>query len=406
MIDIDLPKEGRYLVAVSFGPDSMALLNMLYERRYDVGVAHVNYHHRPASDLEQTGLEQYCLIRDIPIYVLDIPKKDITGNFQAWARTARYEFFKEIAAETGASGVVTAHHQDDHLETAVMQQKRKTRAIYMGISPNSTWSGLPIFRPLLKRTKMELLAYCDELKVPYAIDASNLSDDYERNRIRHHVIEAMTTADRRQLLAVIETHNNKMEAIKVRLTTPANEGKIPVAALEGYDEDELFVALHILLEKELTGFPISNHLIQEVRHAAASKRNYWKRHLRGNHWLIRNYGEIEVIKLDHVSGYSYVYDKPSKDETPYFYIDFTSGSHRDLVSLDDYPITVRNAKMGDAIIIKNKTRQLRRLFIDWKMPRHRRSSWPVIVGKDGRILFVPRHQKDFEPNATSRFYVK
>ena len=76
------------------------------------------------------------------------------------------------------------------------------------------------------------------------------------------------------------------------------------------------------------------------------------------------------------------------------------------ITLPDYPITIRNAKSDDVIEILNYSKELRRMFIDWKMPISLRNRWPVILNKDGKIIYVPRYLKDFVIPANSNFYVK
>jgi len=138
-----LDKEKTYIVAVSFGPDSMALLHLLQQEHFKIEVAHVNYHLRKESDLEQSQLEQYCLQHDVPLHVLDVssfPK----GNLQEQARKIRYDFFKELAATLQAEGILTAHHQDDDLETAIMQHQRSMLYEYFGIRPVGHWDSFCI----------------------------------------------------------------------------------------------------------------------------------------------------------------------------------------------------------------------------------------------------------------------
>ena len=406
MINLELNKDKHYLVAVSFGPDSMALLNMLYLERFHISVAHVNYHRRPESDLEQTGLEQYCLDRDIPLFVLDIPKQDVKGNFQAWAREARYRFFKEISDEIKADALLTAHQLDDHLETALMQQKRKTMALCMGICRETTIDGMNIIRPLLHLRKAELLEYCQTHDVAYAIDSSNLTDHYERNRVRHHVLAKLGQHDIERLVEQASSYNARIQGLLETHKEITQKKRILASSITAYDDVELFVALHLLISTRCPSCPISKTLRAEVRQIAQKSDSYWRRHLRGNIWLVRNYEWLEIVSEDTGKPYSFTYEHPSLADTPYFYMDFRSGSHRQLVLENHYPITIRSPLPDDAIIINGTSRSLRRLFIDWKLPRHRRRSWPVVLDKNGIIVFVPRYQKDFVPDASSRFYAK
>ena len=90
---MNLDKSKKYVVACSFGPDSMALLDMMIKENYDLVVAHVNYHKRKESDFEQSSLIEYCKKHGVHCCVLD--KRDLkhAGNFQEWARRFRYQFF-------------------------------------------------------------------------------------------------------------------------------------------------------------------------------------------------------------------------------------------------------------------------------------------------------------------------
>ena len=113
----------RVLIGVSGGPDSMALLDMMKDK-YEVYVAHVNYHHRDSALRDEKIVEKYCMKYQLPFF-----KKDYVevggGNFQENARIFRYEFYKEIIDKYNLEYVMLAHHKDDLIETYLMQKKRK-----------------------------------------------------------------------------------------------------------------------------------------------------------------------------------------------------------------------------------------------------------------------------------------
>ena len=96
-INLSLDKTKKYVVACSFGPDSMALLDAAIKENLNIVVAHVNYRKREAAQTEQKELVSYCENRNIPIYVLDLINQKPVGNFQSWARKKRYEFFKMVS---------------------------------------------------------------------------------------------------------------------------------------------------------------------------------------------------------------------------------------------------------------------------------------------------------------------
>jgi tRNA(Ile)-lysidine synthase len=121
-MQIKLDRDKRYLLACSYGPDSMALFSVLVRDKYMFAVAHVNYGLRgKESDLETGNLIQYCKDKNKECFVRKINGKNIKGNFQNAARKIRYEFFKEIAETHNFDVLLTAHHADDVIETYLMQ---------------------------------------------------------------------------------------------------------------------------------------------------------------------------------------------------------------------------------------------------------------------------------------------
>ena len=104
--------------------------------------------------------------------------------------------------------------------------------------------------------------------------------------------------------------------------------------------------------------------------------------------------------------FEYVLTEPGVLDTPYFFLDFSKDSLRRNVFDADYPLIIRNARADDVYQILGYTKELRRLFIDWKMPKSIRNRWPIIINKDGVIVYVPRYQKEFVPTEGCNFYVK
>lgn len=196
-----------YLVAVSGGPDSTALLNMLRNLKCPLVICHVNYHKRKESDSEQAMIGRYAEKWHIPYHVLDTSSMKPEGNFQAWAREVRYAFFQKQYRAYRAAGLFVAHQEDDLLETYLMQKKRGGIVSYYGLKEETELLGMRVLRPLLNFTKAELEDYCRRNRLDYSIDASNLRDDYLRNRIRHCVVEKMSSSDRAALRKEIDENN-------------------------------------------------------------------------------------------------------------------------------------------------------------------------------------------------------
>ena len=87
-------------------------------------------------------------------------------------------FFEKVYKDIGFDALLIAHHQDDLLETYLLQIKRDLHPIYYGISRFSHSYNMDIIRPLLDCTKAILLEYCEQNQIPFAIDKSNLEDKY------------------------------------------------------------------------------------------------------------------------------------------------------------------------------------------------------------------------------------
>ena len=167
---LNLEKNKKYLLACSFGPDSMALFDMLYKEGYKFAVAHVDYHLREESTDEEIALRNYCLVNGIGIYVKSVTEDLGDSNLEKKCRDIRYNFFIDIVKEKGFDALLVAHQEDDLIETYLMQKRRKNLVNYFGIKEISYFTDVEIIRPLLKYRKGELLMYCKMFNVPYAID--------------------------------------------------------------------------------------------------------------------------------------------------------------------------------------------------------------------------------------------
>ena len=397
---LNLDKNKKYLLACSYGPDSMALFYMLLNEGYKFDVAHVNYHFRKESDKEEKELKDYCLEYNINIHVLD-NKEKVTKNLEAKARDIRYKYFEKVYKENGFDALLVAHHQDDLLETYLLQIKRDLQPIYYGISRFSYSYNMNIIRPLLDCTKTILLDYCKENKIPYAIDKTNLEDKYERNKIRHQVIAKLSDEDRYNLLREIKFKN---EAIQEVLHNLESVNIHSANALSRLNEEEFMYAIHALIN-ECQIFKISKENLKEISKIINSnKANVVLRYK--DYAFIKEYDKVYFSNYDIETDYNYSLEGPSKLDTPFFYLDFRGDTSNRNVKLSDYPLTIRNAKPKDKVKIKNYYKEVRRLFIDWKMPISLRKRWPIIINKDQEVIYIPRYQSGFEVSKKLNFYVK
>ncbi|HET7528979.1 MAG TPA: tRNA lysidine(34) synthetase TilS [Candidatus Saccharimonadales bacterium] len=189
---------GRYIVAVSGGVDSMALLDLLSRLpKVELVVAHFNHGIRPDSREDEKLVAEAAAAYGLPF---EAGYGELgAGASEETARRARYGFLKQVRKKYGARAIITAHHQDDLIETAIINLLRGTgRRGLVAIS-----SSKDILRPMLGYTKARILDYAQEKNLKWREDSTNQSPDYLRNYIRQNIMPKVTPAMRRQFLRQI-----------------------------------------------------------------------------------------------------------------------------------------------------------------------------------------------------------
>lgn len=183
------------LVAVSGGPDSVALLSVLHHLapswNLSLTVVHCNYGLRGAEADEDASfvaslcrrLSLPCLIRSLTI---PSPQTGLSSSLQARARELRYRLFQDLSAELGVDRVALGHTADDQAETVLLRMLRG--AGLRGLAGMPHRRGRLFVRPLLAVTRREILAYLKAMSLSYRTDSSNTTPIYLRNRIRHELI--------------------------------------------------------------------------------------------------------------------------------------------------------------------------------------------------------------------------
>ena len=380
-MDLELSADKKYLIAVSGGPDSMALLDMAFHHGAYIEAAHMNYHRRDSADRDEKIAADYCLEHDIPFHRCDYDENRYRGNFQAAAREARYDFFAEICREAGLDEVLVAHQEDDLIETYLMQKEKKLGVSCYGLRQSNVINGITISRPLLKYTKQQLCEYCDEHHIPYGIDESNLSDDYQRNYIRHHKVSKMDPVQREKIISEITRQNQKKK--------------------ERCERAASFLSRDSYTPSAFLRIPYLDHYLHEhYIHRSKNGIKEMKRQLKesekcafyGKDILIcKEYGKIHLSVLPEI--YSYRFDDISEmngfDCRVFSLKD--DGEKIEGVALkeDDFPIVIRNYEKGDRIAMRYGHKKVSRFLIDSKILMKNRVEWPVMENRRGDIIFVP-----------------
>ena len=182
----------KLVVAVSGGVDSVVLLDILWRtHRHELVVAHFDHGIRKNSADDARFVEELAKKYDLPFEL----KREELGEHtsEEFARQRRYEFLRNVTGRCHGQ-VVTAHHQDDVVETIALNIMRGTR-----------WRGLAvmsdgrILRPLVGQTKQDIYNYAMRHRLEWCEDETNLTDKYARNRVRSEMNRSLDAETRGKL---------------------------------------------------------------------------------------------------------------------------------------------------------------------------------------------------------------
>lgn len=234
-----LEKDGKYLVALSGGADSVTLLWVLHELGYQIEACHCNFQLRGAeSDRDEQFCVQLCEQLGIPLHRIHFDTRLYAEvhkeSIELAARNLRYRYFAQLKKDVEADGICVAHHQDDTVETVLINLIRG--AGIQGLTGISA-KNCDILRPLLCVDRKEILAYLEEKGQDYVTDSTNLVDDVVRNKIRLNIIPMLkeinpaASKNIAQAARHLEEANKMLSSIAI-CGEKSEDGTIRVAVLE------------------------------------------------------------------------------------------------------------------------------------------------------------------------------
>lgn len=189
-----IKRDETVVVAVSGGADSLALLHGLYALRSQLNcrlhVAHLNHCLRPDADADADFVRQHVAHLELPCIVqrveVSLLIKQWKLSVETGARRARYQFYEEVCTQTGATKVALGHHQDDTIETILMNLIRGSGSTGLkGIAPVRD---VKFIRPLAGFTRQQIERFLTSKGLVPRHDSTNADTHYFRNRIRHELI--------------------------------------------------------------------------------------------------------------------------------------------------------------------------------------------------------------------------
>lgn len=212
-----LQDESRVVVGLSGGSDSVCLAHILDKLGYEVVAAHCNFHLRGEESMrdeqfvvslcQQMGWNLHQEDFDTAVYAR---QKGI--SIEMAAREYRYDWFKRLKEEVGAEAIAVGHHQDDNVETLLLNLTRGTGIKGLcGMQPKNG----DVVRPLLCLTRKDILIYLEDVHQTYVTDHTNLEDDFARNKVRLDVLPLLETINQGAMKNLASTQENLTEVMKV-----------------------------------------------------------------------------------------------------------------------------------------------------------------------------------------------
>ncbi|MDT0857306.1 tRNA lysidine(34) synthetase TilS [Staphylococcus pseudintermedius] len=393
------------VVAVSTGIDSMVLLHqLLYDETLtyrQLTCLHVHHGLREASEQEATFIQHYCEQHDIPFYMKRLDLSDVVAegrSIQNDAREMRYQWFDTMMHQLDADGLLTAHHEDDQVETIFYRlfTGKSTRSS-LGMSTIEARNGYRLYRPLLNTSKHVIRAYQQQHDVPYFEDTSNASNTYVRNDIRNRIlpqIDENAQLKSQQLLKLKAWYDEAFmlmqhevdNFIERFVTTNAHSFTVSRYAFNALTYHVKILTLDTLL-----------HQFEDT--VTISERAYAD-------WLQKLAGPVAQTQLMHTNQWhaDIVYDKlvimaPMQKSLDTYTIQVTeAGTYRfgcydvqitDMTDLPGSKLCIRSRQPGDRITRHDgHHKKVSRLMIDAKVPAYLRAQIPIIETTHGDILAV------------------
>lgn len=412
---LQLNESNTVVAAISGGPDSMLLIELLLKYRkmsnFNLIVAHVNHNLRDESVKEKEDLEKYCLENNLKFEYYEIEKRKDKPLTEVEARNIRYEFFDKLMKKYSATYLATAHHGDDLVETIMMKIVRGSSLRgYSGFSQISEKNGYKIIRPLISLTKKEIINYLDKEKIGYALDSTNCDEKYTRNRFRLNVLPFLKNEEKNVHLKFkkfSETLNMYDEYVKKNAKLAMQNVYINNELIvDEFNKLDLVIKreiISIILEKECINIieRLNETHISSILNMVDNSKPNLKVFLPDNCVVLKEYNKVKIIKRELFEDYKLELvekvllpngmsiEKIDKIDNNSNYMTRLSSSELAL------PLYVRNRKDSDIIRVKgmNHNKKIKDIFIDEKIPASERELWPVVEDSLGNIVWLPGLKK-------------
>ena len=398
-------KDFKYLLAISGGVDSMVLLDLFRQTSAQFQVAHCNFQLRGDDSLgDEEFVRLYCGKYQIPFHSIrfDVEAFKQTGNYstEMACRELRYNWFEELMGQNHCDYLVTAHHLNDNLETFLINLSRGTGLKGLTGMQISTEN---LFRPLIECTKASILEYAESNDLQWREDYTNQTDEYTRNKIRHHItpilqeihpnFEGNFLKSLQYLNDTADFVQDQIAQIRAELIPDSSYSLIPISKLYELKNRD-FVQFQLF---ENYGFK-SIHLINQLKIASNSSelKSSTHRLIKDREFLILK--EIESTLVDEID------IRQEQIAINSLILRFVQSKEKDAEALEtvdadliQFPIRLRKPKEGDFFYplgMKGQKKLLSKFFKDLKLSKIEKENVWLLVDLMDQIIWVVGHRLD------------
>jgi tRNA(Ile)-lysidine synthase len=420
--------EAPVMIALSGGPDSVALLYAMWRlrgaavRSGPLFAAHLNHRMRPGeADRDEAFVRGLCDQLGIELAVERARGLDSGGNIEERARQTRRDFLVRAADSFGVNYIALAHNRDDQAETVLMRLMRGSGVAGLAAIAPAGPGG--IVRPLLDVSRDRILKYLEALGAVYVTDRTNSDRRFLRNRIRHELIPYLERDYAQGIGRRLAAIASEMRALDQFLQSTADAelhrrldrsgrlatggfGALPQALASALIRQWLRVALGDLRR-------VNRYQIEQIVKLCTEGPAGSAIALPGGRRVRLDYGfaTVEAAVIHDASAYAHTLAIPGATEALSAGLRFIARFVSKNVLLEACKdgnaaplrnrawfdaaaihrgLSVRNFNEGDRIapLGMTGTRKVQDVFVDRKTSRARRATWPMVVA-DGQIVWIP-----------------